>query len=143
MDRNWLKEQTHELELALAKQGFSGNVPAVVDKHPPQATEKGEERLNIARFIDHTLLKPDASRLSIKKLCEEALEHSFKSVCINPVHVSYAAELLAGSPVKVCTVIGFPLGASTTLMKVMEAQDALANGAQELDMVINIGALVE
>lgn len=142
MDQKWLREQTQQLELALARQGLTSSVPAVVEMQP-QVVEIPKDRQNLARFIDHTLLKPDASRLAIKQLCEEAREHRFQSVCVNPVHVSYAAELLEGSPVKVCTVIGFPLGASTSLMKVMEARDALVNGAQELDMVINIGALVE
>lgn len=142
MDQKWLREQTQQLEMALAKQGLKGSVPAVVDTQP-QVVEIPKDRQNLARFIDHTLLKPDASRLAIKQLCEEAREYRFQSVCVNPVHVSYAAELLEGSSVKVCTVIGFPLGASTSLMKVMEARDALVNGAQELDMVVNIGALVE
>ena len=97
--------------------------------------------MNLAKVIDHTLLKPTATRADIEKLCREALEHGFFSVCINPCWVSTAHELLKGSDVKTCTVIGFPLGANTTEAKVFEAQNALNNGADEVDMVINIGAL--
>lgn len=97
--------------------------------------------MNLAKVIDHTLLKPTATRADIETLCREALEHGFFSVCINPCWVSTAHELLKGSDVKTCTVIGFPLGANTTEAKVFEAQNALSNGADELDMVINIGAL--
>lgn len=95
----------------------------------------------VAALIDHTLLKPDATREQILQLCEEARRHGFYSVCVNPSWVRTAADALRGSPVKVCTVVGFPLGATTTTTKVMETRDALANGADEIDMVINIGAL--
>ncbi len=95
----------------------------------------------IARLIDHTLLKPDATEEQIKKLCQEALEFSFASVCVNPSWVPLAAKLLEGSLVKVCTVIGFPLGATTPTTKAIETRDAIANGAREIDMVINVGAL--
>ena len=97
--------------------------------------------MNVAKLIDHTLLKPAATRQDIHRLCEEARQYGFFSVCINPVWVSYAKEQLKGSDVKVCTVIGFPLGANTTAVKVYETEDALKNGADEIDMVINIGAL--
>lgn len=97
--------------------------------------------MNAAKLIDHTLLKPAATRQDIRRLCEEARQYGFFSVCINPVWVSYAKEQLKGSDVKVCTVIGFPLGANTTAVKVYETEDALKNGADEIDMVINIGAL--
>lgn len=97
---------------------------------------------NIAGMIDHTLLKADATKDEIVKLVEEAKEYSFASVCINPVWVKTAAELLADTPnVKVCTVIGFPLGASTPETKAFETKNAIENGATEVDMVINIGAL--
>ncbi|HEY4001404.1 MAG TPA: deoxyribose-phosphate aldolase [Candidatus Xenobia bacterium] len=92
-------------------------------------------------FIDHTLLKADATREQVIQLCDEARKNGFASVCINPTWVSLAAEKLAGSTVKVCTVIGFPLGATTTVVKGLETRDAIANGAQEIDMVINVGAL--
>jgi len=98
-------------------------------------------RSDIARIIDHTLLKPDATRDQIVKLCDEAKEYRFASVCVNPANVSLAAKMLATSEVKVCTVIGFPLGATTSAVKAFETQDAVANGAGEIDMVINIGAL--
>ncbi|GGH84946.1 deoxyribose-phosphate aldolase [Pullulanibacillus pueri] len=95
----------------------------------------------IAKYIDHTALKPDIKRHDIIKLCEEAKAYEFASVCVNPFWVKTAAELLAESPVKVCTVIGFPLGANTTETKVYETVNAIQNGAEEIDMVINIGAL--
>lgn len=95
----------------------------------------------IAGLIDHTLLKPEATRDDIRKLCEEALEFGFASVCVNPWNVPLAAELLRGSAVKVCSVAGFPLGATFPEVKVFEAQQSLALGAQEIDMVINLGAL--
>ncbi|TCP53312.1 deoxyribose-phosphate aldolase [Tumebacillus sp. BK434] len=92
-------------------------------------------------IIDHTLLKADASPEAIDKLCEEARTYHFFSVCVNPVYVPRAAKNLAGSKVKVCTVIGFPLGANTTEVKAFEAQDAVAKGAHEVDMVISVGLL--
>nr|WP_153126843.1 deoxyribose-phosphate aldolase [Peribacillus tepidiphilus] len=97
---------------------------------------------HLARMIDHTLLKADATKAEIQKLVEEAKEYSFASVCVNPTWVKTAAELLKETPeVKVCTVIGFPLGATPTEVKVFEAKNAIENGATEIDMVINIGAL--
>jgi deoxyribose-phosphate aldolase len=95
----------------------------------------------LARYIDHTLLKANATRDEIVQLCQEARENLFASVCVNPANVALAAQLLQGSPVKVCTVIGFPLGATSTFVKAMETRDAVANGATEIDMVINVGAL--
>ncbi|WP_400164091.1 deoxyribose-phosphate aldolase [Brevibacillus sp. TJ4] len=97
--------------------------------------------MNLNRYIDHTLLKPEATAAMIDKLCAEAKEHNFASVCVNPYWVKRCAELLAGTEVKVCTVIGFPLGATTTASKAAETKDAIANGAGEVDMVLNIGAL--
>jgi deoxyribose-phosphate aldolase len=96
---------------------------------------------NYAAMIDHTLLKADATRDQIATICEEAKKYVFASVCVNPTWVKYSAELLAGTEVKVCTVIGFPLGASTSTVKAFETKDAIANGAGEIDMVINIGAM--
>jgi deoxyribose-phosphate aldolase len=95
----------------------------------------------LARYIDHTLLKPEATEDQVRKLCEEARKHTFASVCINPSWVALASRMLKGSPVKVCTVIGFPLGATTSTAKAIETRDAIANGANEIDMVINVGAL--
>jgi deoxyribose-phosphate aldolase len=94
-----------------------------------------------ARLIDHTLLKPEGSRDEIRKLCEEARRFGFASVCINPWNVPLAAELLRGTIVKVCAVVGFPLGATLPQVKIHEAEEAIKLGAQEIDMVINIGAL--
>lgn len=104
----------------------------------PGISEAGRK---IGNLIDHTLLKPDTTREQIVHLCEEAKTYSFASVCINPAYVKLASECLRGSPVKVCTVIGFPLGATTIVTKAMETRDAIANGADEIDMVINVGAL--
>jgi deoxyribose-phosphate aldolase len=95
----------------------------------------------VARIIDHTLLGADATRDDIAKLCREARQYNFASVCINPYWVALASAELAGSPVKVCTVVGFPLGATSTEAKVAETEAALRAGAQEIDMVQNIGAL--
>ncbi len=100
---------------------------------PPERT--------IAAMIDHTLLKPDATRDQIAQLCYEARKYEFASVCVNPTHVKLCTELLRGSPVKVCTVIGFPLGAATPDVKSFEALKAIQEGATEIDMVLNIGAL--
>lgn len=101
----------------------------------------GAAEARLASMIDHTLLKPEATKNDLEKLCEEAKTHSFCSVCVNPANVRLAARLLKGSTVKVCTVIGFPLGACTPSAKAMETRDAIANGAGEVDMVINVGAL--
>ena len=95
----------------------------------------------LASLIDHTLLKPDASKDDIARICREAREHRFASVCVNPYWVRFAAHELKGAPVKVCTVVGFPLGANRTRTKRFEAETALADGATELDMVQNLGAL--
>lgn len=96
---------------------------------------------NLASLIDHTLLKPDATPEAVRRLCAEAKEFGFASVCVNPGQVACAAAELVGTAVKVCTVIGFPLGATTSFAKAFEARDAVASGAGELDMVLNIGAL--
>jgi deoxyribose-phosphate aldolase len=98
-------------------------------------------RMNIARMIDHTLLRPDATRSEVLAVCREAKEFEFASVCTNSFWSPLVAKELAGSPVKVCAVVGFPLGAALTEAKVAEAQAALRAGAQEIDMVLNIGAL--
>jgi deoxyribose-phosphate aldolase len=96
---------------------------------------------SIAGIIDHTLLRPEATRDDILKICREARQYNFASVCVNPYWVPVVATELAGSPVKVCAVIGFPLGATSTEVKVAETEAALRAGAQEIDMVQNIGAL--
>ena len=96
---------------------------------------------DLARYIDHTLLKPDSTEEQVRTLCAEAREYNFRSVCINPTWVSLAANLLRGSDVLTCTVVGFPLGANEPAIKAMEARRAIRSGAREIDMVINIGAL--
>ena len=117
-----------------------------------QAIEAGASRFSatlgvkhvdgdVAQFIDHTMLKPDATQAQIAQLCHEARQHSFAAVCVNPTHVKLCADLLKGSEVAVCTVVGFPLGATPTEVKVFEAQQAIRGGATEVDMVINVGAL--
>lgn len=97
--------------------------------------------MKLNKYIDHTLLKPDASQEQIETLIEEAKKYDFASVCVNPTWVSFAAQALKTTDVKVCTVIGFPLGANTPELKAFETSDAIQNGANEIDMVINIGAL--
>jgi deoxyribose-phosphate aldolase len=99
------------------------------------------KRDELARLIDHTMLKPDAVPAEIEQLCDEAIHHHFASVCVNPSYVPLAAAKLAETEVAVCTVVGFPLGATTTTAKVCEAEQALKDGATELDMVLRIGAL--
>jgi len=96
---------------------------------------------NLASFIDHTLLKPDASSADVAKLCQEAKLHKFKSCCVNGSHISQVARLLGGSQSIPCVVVGFPLGAGKSSAKAFEAQEAISDGAKEIDMVINIGAL--
>ena len=99
--------------------------------------------MKLNKYIDHTILKSTATRFDIEKLCNEAKKWDFASVCINPIHVSLAKEILKNTDVKVCTVIGFPLGAVSTNIKVAEAREALEDGCDEFDMVINIAALKE
>ncbi len=113
----------------LAGRGAAGNgVPAM----PPA---------DVAKLIDHTLLKPEATRADIDHLCDEARRYKFASVCVNPTYVRQSREALRGTPVKVCCVVGFPLGAQPPEIKALEARRAIREGAQEIDMVINIGAL--
>lgn len=98
-------------------------------------------KVEIARFIDHTLLKPEATPAQVGQLCDEARRYRFAAVCINPVYVKLAAESLAGSGVAVCAVVGFPLGTNVTAVKVYEAERVIVDGASEVDMVIHVGAL--
>ena len=94
-----------------------------------------------SKLFDHTLLKPDASKEAVEKICKEALQYDFASVCVNQYRTKQVSDMLAGSNVKVCTVVGFPLGAVSTEVKVYETKAAIADGATEIDMVINIGAM--
>ena len=96
--------------------------------------------MNLNKFIDHTVLKADTPKAKVQQIIDEAIQYDFMSVCINPTWVSFAAEKLVATDVKVCTVIGFPLGANTSTVKAFEAAEAIKNGADEVDMVINIGA---
>lgn len=105
--------------------------------------KKEEDKMQKSKYIDHTLLKAFATSKEIMNLCAEANKYDFASVCVNPCNVALAHKLLAGTDVKVCTVIGFPLGANTSDVKAYETTSAIANGADECDMVINIGALKE
>jgi deoxyribose-phosphate aldolase len=109
--------------------------------NPPIAASAPQPKLDVAQLIDHTVLRPDTTRSDIEQLCREARQHKFYSVCVNPTWVSFARQLLDGSPVKVCCVVGFPLGAQPPETKAMEARAAIRAGAKEIDMVINVGAL--
>ena len=132
----------------LAKLGITGGGAGAGDP-ATQAAAQAERTAGggqiaaeaVFRMIDHTLLKPGSSRAEIVRLCEEAKRYGFATVCVNPYWVRLAAGELAGTGVGVTTVIGFPLGATTTFAKVAEARDAIANGATEIDMVMNVGAL--
>src|SRR5271157_2041757 len=97
--------------------------------------------MKLSEYIDHTVLKPETGAEQIVRLCREAREFAFKSVCVNPCHTALVKKELAGSPVLTCVVIGFPLGATSAVVKAFETMTAIENGADEIDMVINIGAL--
>ena len=99
--------------------------------------------MELNKYFDHTILKPEATEEDVKRVCAEARKYDFASVCINPCYVPLAAKELKGTDVKVCTVIGFPLGANSTKIKALEAKDVVANGAQEVDMVLNVGKVKE
>ena len=149
MDRQHLIEAVTREVLAALAAGYDlcstpEQVRNVVANGADRVSFHGEAAdvpLDLARYIDHTLLKAEATAAQIDTLCDEAMEYHFASVCINPTWVKRAAQRLRGSAVPVCTVIGFPLGASTPEIKAMETRRALRDGAREVDMVINIGAL--
>lgn len=139
-------------DLVLAKLGDDGDCPTFCSADVQRIVDAGAERIGVvlgetatagdwASLIDHTLLKPEASEGDIRKLCEEAAKFGFASVCVNPSWVKKAAKFLKGSVVPVCTVIGFPLGATLPDVKAFEARRAIFDGAKEVDMVINVGAL--
>jgi len=111
------------------------------DQLPSLGASIPSQPISLAKFIDHTLLKPEATPSQVQQLCLEASEYHFASVCINPIYVRQASKLLAGTDIKICTVIGFPLGATTWQTKVFEARRAIHSGATEIDMVIPIGLL--
>jgi deoxyribose-phosphate aldolase len=131
-----MEQLTNKQELKDVKPASSGKVT-----YKDGASSNIITGPSVARMIDHTLLKPEASKEQIIKLCEEAKEYKFATVCVNPYWVSTAAQELKGSGVGVTTVVGFPLGATSTFVKIAETRDAIANGATEIDMVINVGAL--
>lgn len=99
--------------------------------------------MKLNKYIDHTLLKPESTTAQILDLCEQAKKYDFASVCVNPTHIKLCSKVLSNCDVKVCTVIGFPLGANTSEVKAFETLNAIENGADEIDMVLNIGALIE
>lgn len=123
------------------------NKQALSESKPAKQTYSGPSDTSIitgpsvAKMIDHTLLKPESTKEQVVKLCEEAKEYKFATVCVNPYWVQTAANELKGSNVGITTVVGFPLGATNTFVKIGETRDAIANGATEIDMVINVGAL--
>lgn len=139
MEMNKLIEAiTQEVLKELGDSKFSGLSTIAGSK---EVLPYGVDINQLNKTVDHTVLKPETTCKTIEKFCKEALQWNYASVCVNPTHVRLAASLLKGSSVKVCTVIGFPLGANTPVVKATEVRDAIANGAQEVDMVINIGAL--
>jgi deoxyribose-phosphate aldolase len=139
-------------DLVLSRLDGGDNCPSFCTADVQRIVDAGAERIGVvlgetatardwASLIDHTLLKPEASEADIKRLCNEAAQFGFASVCVNPAWVKKASEFLHGSSVPVCTVIGFPLGATLPDVKAYEARRAIFNGAREVDMVINVGAL--
>jgi deoxyribose-phosphate aldolase len=120
---------------------LSANVGKLLEDFKEAGIPTTKRDVNIASMIDHTILKPDATPEEIVRLCGEAKKYKFASVCVNPSYVTLCSELLKATDVKVCTVIGFPLGATTAESKVFEAEQAINNGAGEVDMVLNIGRL--
>jgi len=147
-----LVEQITDLVLARIDSGADNYCPSFCGADVQRIVDAGASRIGIvlgetatahdwASLIDHTLLKPEASQSDIKKLCDEAAQYGFASVCVNPTWVKKASEFLKGTNVPVCTVIGFPLGATIPDVKAYETRRAIFNGAREVDMVINIGAL--
>ena len=146
-----LVEQITDLVLSRLDDN-NGNCPSFCSADVERIVDAGASRIGIvlgdsatardwSSLVDHTLLKPEASESDIKKLCDEAAQYGFASVCVNPSWVKKAAGFLRGTNVPVCTVIGFPLGATLPDVKAFEARRAIFNGAREVDMVINIGAL--
>lgn len=134
-----LEEKTFEQFYRGAKNIFEGKPVAQVI----YTVQEPITPATIARYIDHTVLKPETTSEEIKRICNEANEYGFASVCVNPSFVSLSFELLKFSKTKICTVVGFPLGSTTTNIKRLETEEAIDSGAQEIDMVMNIGRLKE
>ncbi|GHU81533.1 hypothetical protein FACS189468_4390 [Spirochaetia bacterium] len=126
-----VKEVTRSVFEKLPSYASSGAAPA----------SGGGYDASYAQYIDHTVLKPETTKATLKKFCDEAKKYHFASVCVNPVNIPFVAAELKGTGIKPCSVIGFPLGASTPFVKAAEAMEAIKNGAEEVDMVINVGAL--
>ena len=118
----------------------SAGAPSCVSADAPTPAQ-GKYDATYGQYMDHTVLKPATQQSTVATFCDEAIKYKFASVCVNPTHVKFVADRLSGSGVKTCCVIGFPLGANTTFIKGVEAMEAVKNGAEEVDMVINIGAL--
>lgn len=141
-----LRSRGVEVEGGAAKKGKKGGKSPVRNAAPNQGAPAAKKAASmkpteVAAYIDHTLLKPDATPDQVAELCAQARDHKFASVCVNPSNIEQAAGALEGSGVMVCTVVGFPLGAMTTAAKAAETRDAVTLGAEEIDMVINVGRL--
>jgi deoxyribose-phosphate aldolase len=142
MDTKELVDQiTSQVLTKLRESGASGGNGSSRTAVSEAAQAGGLRPADLNRYIDHTLLKPEATQEQVDKLCAEAAEYGFYSVCVNTTWTAYCARKLRGTGVKVCTVIGFPLGAMDSRAKSFEARGAVENGASEIDMVINVGAL--
>ena len=141
MDQNELIEKiTSEVMLKLKDKLVQQDTPKIINAAATQASIAPQD---VAKYIDHTMLKPEATIDAFDKLCNEALTFRFKSVCVNSCRVEYVAKKLRGTGIKVCSVIGFPLGAMDSRAKAFETRTVIENGAEEIDMVINVGALKE
>jgi deoxyribose-phosphate aldolase len=141
MDQNELIEKiTSEVMLKLKDKLVLQEASKIIN---PAVTKTGITPQDVAKYIDHTMLKPEATIDAFDKLCNEALTFRFKSVCVNSCRVAYVAKKLRGTGIKVCSVIGFPLGAMDSRAKAFETRTVIENGAEEIDMVINVGALKE
>jgi deoxyribose-phosphate aldolase len=136
-----MEEQTMDLNELVAKAIQDVLGPGAANAAPVELTGKAGHDPSYGQYIDHTVLKPETVKATLKRFCDEAKEYHFASVCINPANVVYVYDQLRGSGVKTCAVIGFPLGATTSAVKAAEAAEATKNGSEENDMVINIGAL--
>ncbi|MBU1035447.1 deoxyribose-phosphate aldolase [bacterium] len=149
MDKKELIDKiSNEIISKLKKTSFSDNLSFKSDlgnKNIQGSSAGCKIQINtpadLAPYIDHTLLKPDATEAQVKKLCEEAVQYGFCTVCVNPSWITYCARKLRGTGIKVCAVVGFPLGATDSRTKAYETRNAIENGADEIDMVINVGAL--
>lgn len=136
MDQKWMDLQTEKVADILAKQGLKLTVPSINQQEITYSVDH-----NLAKYIDHTLLKPDARVADIEELVAQARQYGFATVCVHPSYLSLVVSLLENSSVKACTVIGFPLGTNTTKAKIFECKEVIANGADEVDLVLPIYAM--